>query len=223
MSSSRDFPFNFSLDVRDRLGPPDAFNLAVRHAFPVVDPEASRRWAETFRDCPLRGAGARVRPDVEVPADTVLGVFAGTVFLGTGPREAHSLSLPPVIVQGLEADFTVNGAARATRFPSAAGAELYAHACAGATVVAEWWTAGLLPCLVARAARTLGPGTVLTTSMDFNAQADGNYTLTYSEALARRRAGLRCSRCRCDAPGPCPRACYVPDPDASDSGEDSDW
>ena len=221
MSSSRDFPFNFSLDVRDRLGPPDAFNLAVRRAFPVVDPFASCRWAETFRDCPLRGAGARVRPDVEVPADTVLGVFAGTVFLGTGPREAHSLPLPPVIVQGMEADFTVNGAARATRFPSAAGAELYAHACAGATVVAEWWTGGLLPCLVARAARTLGPGTVLT--MDFNAQADGNYTLTYSAALARRRAGLRCSRCRCDEPGPCPRACYVPDPDASDSGEDSDW
>ena len=221
MSSSRDFPFNFSLDVRDRLGPPDAFNLAVRHAFPVVDPEASRRWAETFRDCPLRGAGARVRPGVEVPVDTVLGVFAGTVFLGTGPREAHSLPLPPVIVQGMEADFTVNGAARATRFPSAAGAELYAHACAGATVMAEWWTDGLLPCLVARAARTLGPGTVLT--MDFNAQADGNYTLTYSAALARRRAGLRCSRCRCDEPGPCPRACYVPDPDASDSGEDSDW
>jgi hypothetical protein len=221
MSSSRDFPFNFSLDVRDRLGPPDAFNLAVRDAFPVVDPEASRRWAQTFRGCPLRGAGVRVRPDVEVPADTVLGVFAGTVFLGTGPRVAHSLPLPPVIVQGMEADFTVNGAARATRFPSAAGAELYAHACAGATVVAEWWTDGLLPCLVARAARTLGPGTVLT--MDFNAQADGNYTLTYSEALARRRAGLRCSRCRCDEPGPCPRACYVPDPDASDSGEDSDW
>ena len=40
MSSSRDCPFNFSLDVRDRLGPPDAFNLAVRDAFPVVDPEA---------------------------------------------------------------------------------------------------------------------------------------------------------------------------------------
>ena len=220
MSSSRDFPFNFSLEVRDRLGPPDRFNLAVRDAFPVVDPEASRRWALPYHD-PLRGAGARVRPDVTVPADTVLGVFAGTVFLGFSPREARSLPLKPVVVQGLDTDFTVNGAARATRFPSAAGAELYAHACADASVVAEWWDDGLLPCLVARAARILDPGTALT--MDFNGQDGGAYTLTYSEALARRRAGLRCSRCRCDAPGPCPRASYVRDPDASDSGDDSDW
>jgi hypothetical protein len=43
MSSSRDFPFNFSLEVRNRLGPPDRFNLAVRDAFPVVEQEASRR------------------------------------------------------------------------------------------------------------------------------------------------------------------------------------
>ena len=115
----------------------------------------------------------------------------------------------------------VDGAARASRFPSAAGAEIYAHACADATVVVEWWTDGLLPCLVARAARTRDPGTVLT--MDFNWHAAGSYTLSFAEALARRRAGLRCSRCRCDSPGPCPRARYVPDPDAPDSGDDSDW
>ena len=220
MSSSRDFPFNFSLEVRDRLGPPDRFNLAVRDAFPEVEPEASRRWAQPYHD-PLRGAGARVRPGVTVPADTILGLFAGTVFLGFSPRGPHSLPLPPVVVQGLSTDFTVNGAARAARFPSAAGVELYAHACADASVVAEWWEDGLLPCLVARAARTLGPGTALT--MDFNGQDGEAYTLTYAEALARRRAGLRCSRCRCDAPGPCPRASYVRDPDASDSGDDSNW
>ena len=52
MSSSRDFPFNFSLDVRDRLGPPDVFNLAVRDAFPVVEQEASRSWAHVPRLSP---------------------------------------------------------------------------------------------------------------------------------------------------------------------------
>jgi hypothetical protein len=220
MSSSRDFPFTFSLEVRNRLGPPERFNLAVRDAFPVVDHEGGCRWAEPYHD-PLRGAGTRVRSDVTVPADTVLGLFTGTVFLGFNPREAHSLPLPPVIVQGLETDFTVNGAARAARFPSGAGAERYAHACAHASVVAEFWVDGLLPCLVARAARTLDPGTPLT--MDFNGQDGGDYTLSYSDALARRRAGLRCSRCRCDEPGPCPRARYVRIPDASDSGDDSDW
>jgi hypothetical protein len=221
MSSSRDFPFNFSLEARTRLGPPDRFNLAVRDAFPEVEPDASRRWAEPFRNCPLRGVGVRTRRDVEVPAGTVLGLFTGTVFVGEGVRGARSIPLPPVVVQGVEVDFTVNGAARASRFPSAAGAELYGHACADATAVVEWWTGGLLPCLVARAARTLEPGTVVT--LDYNWHNTGSYTLSYDEALARRRAGLRCSRCRCDEPGPCPRASYVPDPDASDSGEDSDW
>ncbi len=36
MSSSRDFPFSFSSEVRAVLSSPDALNLSVRAAFPEL-------------------------------------------------------------------------------------------------------------------------------------------------------------------------------------------
>ena len=37
MSTSRDFPFSFSVEARSVLGPPDTLNLAVRAAFPELE------------------------------------------------------------------------------------------------------------------------------------------------------------------------------------------
>ena len=117
MSSLRDFPFSFSADARDVLGSPDALNLAVRAAFP----ELGAGWADataTYCDRGLTGRSVVTRAGTRTPARSVLGLFAGTVFMGDEPRGFNTLPLPTFRVSGVDVRCVVDGSSRAARCPS---------------------------------------------------------------------------------------------------------
>ena len=128
MSTSRDFPFSFSAEARAVLGSPDALNLAVRTAFPELEAGWAGRTA-TFATDNLSGRAVVTRAGTLTPAHTVLGLFAGTISLGSEPRGLFALPLPAFRVGGVEVLCFVDGAARASRRPSAAEAVLYRHTC----------------------------------------------------------------------------------------------
>ena len=136
-SSSRARPFSFSAAVRDALGPPDPVNDAVRRALPSL--------FDGSVDALLRidSAGSRfprvvVREGRSVPAGTPVGLFAGHVFVGPAVRGDYVAALPPIATSGGPLHLGVDAAASLARFPSPSQAGLYAHACAGGNLVAEW-------------------------------------------------------------------------------------
>ncbi len=75
------------------------------------------------------------------PARSVLGLFAGTVFMGDEPRCFNTLPLLALRVSGVEVRCFVDGSSRAARCPSAAEAVLYRHVRddTAATLLGEWW------------------------------------------------------------------------------------
>ena len=222
MSTSRDFPFSFSAEARFVLGSPDALNLAVRAAFRELAEDWSGRPAShhTF------GAAGRLvatRPGSFTPAGSVLGLFAGTIFMGSEPRGAYTLPLPAFRVSGVEVRCFVDGASRASRRPSAADAALYRHVCddTKTTLVADWWLGGPVPCLVARAATDLHELEAL--SWNFDLHGASRYTLSHAEAREWRRLGHCTARCSCNVPRDCPSHRFLRVADVSGSSDDSDW
>ncbi len=222
MSSLRDFPFSFSADARDVLGSPDALNLAVRAAFP----ELGAGWAgatATYCDRRRMGRSVVTRAGTRIPARSVLGLFAGTVFMGDEPRGFNTLPLQVFRVSGLEVRCFVDGSSRAARCPSAAEAVLYRHVCddTDATLVSEWWFGGPVPCLLARAASDLPQRTAL--QWNFDTHGASRYTLSQLEARLWRRAGHSTERCRCGLPRDCPFCRFLRVADVAGSSDDSDW
>ncbi len=143
ISSLHDIPFSFSADARDVLGSPDVLNLAVRAEFP----ELGAGWAgatATYCDCGpgLMGRSVVTRAGTRIQARSVLGLFAGTVFMGDEPRgfKFNTPPLPAFRVSGVEVRCFVEGSSRAARCPSAAEAVLYRHVCddTDATLSSEW-------------------------------------------------------------------------------------
>ena len=114
MSTSRDFPFSFSADARSVLGSPDRLNSAVRTAFPELWEDWSGRQA-SYHSFGAAGRLLATRPGSLTPAGAVLGLFAGTVFMGDEPRGAHTLPLPVFCVSGVEVRCFVDRASRASR------------------------------------------------------------------------------------------------------------
>ena len=220
MSSTRGFPFSFSVEAHSRLGPAVTLNDAVRAAFPALHDGWAHRTAAVFEDG-ARGPGLALRPGTEIPAGTVLGLFAGTVFAGDAIRSHAVLPLPTDPAGVWDSPFFVDGAARASRVPSAAEAVLYWHACENPTLVGEWWWGGAVPCLIARAARVLRYPAVL--SWDFNAHGGPAFAMSPEEAHQWRLAGHRTARCTCAHPDPCPRGRFLRIPDEQDASDDSDW
>jgi hypothetical protein len=154
MTSTRGFPFAFSSEARELLGPVVTLNDAMRESFPAL----ALGWADhstvVFEDG-ARGPGVTLRPGARIPAGSVLGLFAGTVRLGSPPRGHAVLPLPAFPLGNPDVRFFVDGELRASRHRSSGDAVLYMHACVNPTVVGEWWLAGPVPCLIARAARDL--------------------------------------------------------------------
>ena len=96
MTSSRDFPFSFSPDLRLSLGAPDGLNVALRFAFPCLFSES---YAPTRAALSVLVAGSRprleIRPGACVPAGTLVGLFPGHIFSATAPEaRAPSPSRP---------------------------------------------------------------------------------------------------------------------------------
>jgi hypothetical protein len=197
MSTSRDFPFSFSVEARSVLGPPDTLNLAVRAAFPELEAAWTGRTATYCRDG-MAGRAVVTRAGSFAPANTVLGLFAGTVYMGSEPRSLTVLPLPAFRVNGVEVHCFVDGAARAARRPSAGEAVLYRHTCDDevASLVGHWWLGGPVPCLLARAADDLSEFATL--SWNFDHHGAVRYTLSQTEARLWRRAGHRTQRCYCN-------------------------
>jgi hypothetical protein len=220
MTSSRDFPFSFSPDLRLSLGAPDGLNVALRFAFPCLFSE-SYAPTRAVLSVPVAGSGPRleIRPGACIPAGTLVGLFSGHIFFGDGTRGTRTISIPPAAVGPRAWHLAVDGAARSSRFPSAVEAALYEHSCSAATVSGSWWHEGPVPCLLAYTARDLRSGDRL--SWDLDACSPGGYTSSHAEARAWRKAGGRTVRCSCNAPRDCPRdrfICIAADPS---SGEDS--
>lgn len=213
MSSSRDSPFSFSPDLRACLGSPDPLNASVIRAFPSLMGDPYTRptvlhYAEDGR------AHVSVRPGASVPAGTLLGLFSGHIFFDDGPRGALLLPLPAALIAGVEHHLSVDGGPRAARLPSSANAALFTHSCgpcharASASVVGSWWTDGLLPCLLAHAARPLSENEPLYWNFDDPLPARA-FTMSWPEARAWRRSGQLFRRCPCNAPRDCPRDRYL--------------
>jgi hypothetical protein len=138
------------------LGSPDVLNLAVRAAFP----ELRAGWAGATATCCDRGlVGSTVvtRAGTRTPARSVLGLFAGTVFMGDEPRGFNTPPLLAFHVSEVEVRCFVDCSSRAARCPSAAEAVLYRHICdyTAATLVGEWGLSGQVPCLLALAVSDL--------------------------------------------------------------------
>ncbi len=137
MTSTRGFPFTFSADARILLGPAVALNTAVREAFPAL----ASGWADhstvVFEDGD-RGPGVELRPGARVPAGSVLGLFAGTIRVGSPPRGYAVLPLPAFPFGDHGVRFFVDAELRASRHRTSGDAVLYMHACVGPTVVGEW-------------------------------------------------------------------------------------
>jgi hypothetical protein len=146
----------------------------------------------------MSGRAVVTRAGSFAPAHTVLGLFAGTVYMGSEPRSLIVLPLPAFRVHGVEVCCFVDGAARTARRPSAGEAVLYRHTCDDevATVAGDWWLGGPVPCLLARAVVDLSEFATL--SWNFDHHEATRYTLSQTEARLWRRAGHRTQRCYCN-------------------------
>ena len=219
-SSSRARPFSFSPAVQDALGPPGPVNDAVRRALPSL--------FDGSVDALLRvdPMGARfprvvVRAGRSVPAGTPVGLFAGHVIVGPAARGDFVVALPPIATRGGPLHLGVDAAASLARFPAPTHAGLYAHACAGGNLVAEWRALDHSPSfsvLVAVAGDVLQEQSPLSWNFDLHCVGD-SYTLGDNDGHWQDwcAAGGGARDCDCAAPLPCPRDRFL-----RTSGEDSD-
>jgi hypothetical protein len=206
MTSTRSFPFVFSPEARDLLGPAAVLNDAVRASFPALAGGRVGLSTEVFEDGAL-GPGVALRPGARVPAGTVLGLFAGTVHVGSPPRGHAVLPLPVAPLGDPDVRFFVDGELRAFRHCSPLDAVLYMHTCDNPTVVGEWWLGGLIPCLVARAARDLRFPDEL--RWNFNDHGDSGFAVDLAEVRRRGLPDARVPRCTCAYPDPCPHGRFI--------------
>jgi hypothetical protein len=188
MTSSRDAPFSFSLDLRAALGAPDVLNVAMRFSFPCLfDRDYAPSRAVTLIPGERYTSRLEVRPGATIPARTLVGLFSGHICCGLGVRCTCRISIPPVALGATLLQLAVDGAARSSRFPSAVEAVLYGHSYSAPTVVGFWWHEGPVPCLLAHTARDLCQGDALL--WDLDACSAVGYTSSHAEARSWRRAG----------------------------------
>ena len=213
--------------MRDALGPPGPVNDAVRRALPSL--------FDGSVDALLRidSAGSRfprvvVREGRSVPAGTPVGLFAGHVFVGPAVRGDYVVALPPVATRGGSLHLGVDAAASLARFPSPSQAGLYAHACVGGNLVADWGALDHSPSfsvLVAVAGDVLQEQSPLSWNFDLHCVGD-SYTLGDDDGRDWCAAGGGARDCDCAAPFPCPRDRVLrttgEDPDA-EGEEEADW
>jgi hypothetical protein len=220
MTTTRSFPFVFSPAVRDLLGSAAALNDAVRTSFPALASGGADRSLLLFEDG-TRGVGVALRPGARVSAGTVLGLFAGTVHVGSPPRGHAVLPLPAAPLGDPAVRLYVDGEARAFRHCSSVDAVLYMHTCDNPTVVGEWWHGGPLPCLLARAARDLRFPDEL--CWNFNDHGVLGFAVDLAEVRRRGLPDSRAARCTCAHPDPCPHGRFTILPAGLDLPDDGAW
>ena len=226
-SSSRARPFSFSAAVQDVLGPPGPVNAAVRRALPSLFDGSAEA---LLRVAPADSGPPRVvvREGRTVPAGTPVGLFAGHVFVGPAERGDFLVVLPPVATRGGPLRLGVDAAASLARFPSPTHAGLYAHACEGGNLVAEWRALDLRPpfsVLVAVAGGELPERSALSWNFDLHC-VGGSYTLGDEDGQEWCAAGGGVRECVCAAPFPCPRDRFLRTPGDEvdrEEAEEADW
>jgi hypothetical protein len=143
MSSSRDYPFTFSPNLRDSLGTPDRLNTEIRTAFPSLF-DNSIKSRLTYVNDNLLGPGVMMRhsPQPPLPAGTPIGLFAGHVTLDWHRRDATTLPLPTIPIHGVEVHLSIHASALMRRSPSPITAALFNHHCNEPTLHSTWWLDG---------------------------------------------------------------------------------
>jgi hypothetical protein len=205
MSSSRDFPFSFSPDVRLSLGDPGPLNASLRSAFPDLFNGHIASLTYAFQS-EFIGPGVGVHPGVVIPTGTVVGLFFGHAFLGAPARGTYVLPLPTSPTLALGLPLAIDGAARAARFPDPTNAALFQHSCLDPTVRGEWWLSGVMPCLLARTTQPLSHADHLTWCFDDHTDPPlTGYTMSHTQARAWRSLGGLTHRCTCNTPRDCER------------------
>ena len=143
-------------------------------------------------------------------------------------RGDYVVALPPMATRGGPLHLSVDAAASLARYPSPSQAGLYAHACAGGNLIAEWRALDLrlsFPVLVAVAAVALPEQSTLCWNFDLHCVGD-SYTLGDDDGQDWCAAGGGARECDCAAPLPCPRGRVLrtsgEDSDA-DAAEEADW
>jgi hypothetical protein len=196
----------------------------VRSAFQELEEGWAGQTAAYVRRSML-GPHVHTRAGLSFPGDTVLGLFAGTVFMRSEPRGAAILPMPTFRVRGVEVSCFVDCSSRASRRPSGAEAALSLHRCdddeATVVVVGDWWLSGPVPCLLAGTAAHLSRPAVLTWNFDLHGPS--RYTLSSAKARAWRQAGHRTAPCHCSRPLHCTCDRHLRLADSLGSLDDSDW
>ena len=226
-SSSRARPFSFSPAVQDALGPSGPVNEAVRRALPSLFDGSVDALLQ------IVSVGARfprvvVREGQSVPAGTPVGLFAGHVVVGPAVRGDFLVAVPPISVRGVPLHLAIDATASLARFPAPTHAGLYAHACDGGNLVAEWRALDRSPSFsvrVAVAGDVLPEQSFLTWDFDLHCVGD-SYTLGDDDGRDWCAAGGGARDCDCAAPLPCPRARVlrtVADDSDAEGEEEADW
>ena len=222
MSSSRDYPFTFSPNLRDSLGTPDRLNTEIRTAFPSLF-DNSIKSRLTYVNDDLLGPGVMMRhsPQPPLPAGTPVGLFAGHVTLDWHRRDITTLPLPTFPIHGVEVRLSIHASALMRRSPSPITAALFNHHCNEPTLHSTWWLDGQIPCLIALTSRDLYPGDRL--SWNFNLHdPTAPYAMTLPQShIFRRASGIRVHRCTCSMPNDCPSHRMIPAAAPWPSREDS--
>jgi hypothetical protein len=128
MTSSRDSPFSFSLDLRLSLGALESLNVDLRFTFPCLfNRDYGPTRAVTLVSDERSGPRLEVRPGASIPAGSLVGLFSGHIFLGDGVRGTSTISIPPGPAGSGARHLAVDGAARSSRFPSAVSLRPLVH------------------------------------------------------------------------------------------------
>ena len=189
-------PFVTELDAR------------VAAAFPeFVDGRAERR----LRLVPdqVSGRGVELAEGATVSKGDPLAIYAGRVVL-EAPASDYVLALPSFRRKGVTWDASVDaGYLRTAATPALINAALLEHTCHNATVRLGR-PPGLndcaLPCAVAFALDSLGPGRRLKWDYDGGQRAgNGGFTVDLQRSLELRNEGVDTVPCGCQPGGLCPR------------------
>jgi hypothetical protein len=195
----------------------DELDARVAAAFPeFVDGRAERR----LRLVPdqVFGRGVELAEGVSVSKGDPLAIYAGCVVL-SAPASDYVLALPSFRRRGVTWDASVDaGYLRTAATPALINAALLEHTCHNATVRLGR-PPGLndcaLPCAVAFALDSLGPGRRLKWDYDGGHRAgNGGFTVDLQRSLELRNEGVDTVPCGCQPGGLCPRGRWfrVPPP-----------
>ncbi len=122
MSDSRNFPFSFSQEVQEILGPPSRLNEEARAAYPTLFNLFSKgrlTYVNDDRLGPSVMTSWRLQPPIQAgTGGTPVGIFFCHVALEWHCRDTNTLPLPPFMAHRISTRMSVHASALVGRLPS---------------------------------------------------------------------------------------------------------